>query len=105
MRQRIVDSLGDAEPPAELAPPLQALWWLKKGGLATGAEWERAHVICQDGEGTRGCDLVHGLAHWVEGDLGNADYWYRRAGARRGEGDAAAEWDRLVAELGGPAPR
>ena len=43
-----------AEPPAALAPPLQALWWLKKGGLATGPEWERAHEICQAAEGTPG---------------------------------------------------
>ena len=40
------------EPPATLSPPLQALWWLKKGGLATGPEWERAHAICQTAEGT-----------------------------------------------------
>ena len=93
-------SLAADAPPAGLAPALQALWWLGKAGLRPGPAWERAHAICQAGEGERGCDLVHGLAHWIEGDLGNADYWYRRAGERRG-GEAGAEWARLVALLGG----
>ncbi len=70
MRQRLLDSLDAAEPPAGLSPPLQALWWLRKGGLRPGAEWERAHAICQ------------------------------RAGSRRTGADPAAEWDRMVAELG-----
>lgn len=87
-------------PPAGLAPALAALWWLGKGGLAPGSAWARAHQICQDHEGTRDADLVHGLAHWIEGDLGNADDWYRRAGARR-SGDISSEWARLVAALGG----
>ena len=60
-----------------------------------------AHATCQGGEGERGCDLVHALAHWIEGDLGNADYWYRRVGDRRPGGDVAAEWRRLVTDLGG----
>jgi hypothetical protein len=93
-------SLAAAAPPAGLPAALEALWWLGKGGLATGPEWERAHAICQRAEGTRGCDLVHALAHWIEGDLGNADYWYRRAGERRPHGEVAAEWARLVAVLG-----
>ncbi len=95
-----LDDVTGAAPPRDLDPPLQALWWLKKGGLATGPEWERAHEICQGGEGGRGYDLVHGLAHWIEGDLGNADYWYRRAGSRRGD-DLEAEWARIAGELAG----
>ena len=96
-------SLGDfaaAAPPTGLTPPQQALWWLKKGGLLTGPEWERAHAICQRGEGRREYDLVHALAHWIEGDLGNADYWYRRAGARRTAPDVAGEWEHLARTLG-----
>ena len=73
------DLAADA-PPDGLAPALAALWWLRKGGLRTGAAWERAHAVCQAHEGERDADLVHALAHWIEGDLGNADYWYRRAG-------------------------
>ena len=90
-----------AEPPATLSPPLQALWWLGKGGLAPGPEWERAHAICQTAEGTPDYDRVHALAHWIEGDTANADYWYRRAGTRRRGADIAAEWANQVADLGG----
>ena len=89
------------EPPATLSPPLQALWWLGKGGLAPGPEWERAHAICQTAEGTPDYDRVHALAHWIEGDTSNADYWYRRAGTRRRGADVAAEWANQVADLGG----
>ena len=94
-------SFDAPEPPAGLSLPLQALWWLKKGGLAVGPEWERAHTICQTAEGTPDYDRVHALAHWIEGDQSNADYWYRRAGTRRRGGDLEAEWAHQVADLGG----
>jgi hypothetical protein len=90
---------GDA-PPAEVSAALQALWWLKKGGFAVGPEWERAHEIAQGGEGERIHDLVHALVHWIEGDHGNAAYWYRRADsadARAATKDA--EWERIVAMM------
>ncbi|HVH01990.1 MAG TPA: hypothetical protein VM891_03400 [Amaricoccus sp.] len=97
-----LDLAADLPPPG-LAPALAALWWLKKGALRPGAAWERAHAICQSHEGQRDTDLVHGLAHWIEGDLGNADYWYRRAGSLRG-GAIAADWARIAAELGAEPP-
>lgn len=101
MTGEIEKSLGAGAPPAGLAPPLQALWWLRKGGLRVGPEWERAHEICQAREGEVGYDLVHALAHDIEGDRRNADYWYRRAGDRRGGADLAAEWSRIARKLGG----
>jgi hypothetical protein len=93
----IVDTEATA-PPSDLSPPLQALWWLKKGGLKTGPEWTKAHDICQSREGDRGHDLVHALVHWIEGDMANASYWYRRARARQSP-TIAEEWDRVTAEL------
>jgi hypothetical protein len=88
-------------PPATLSPPLQALWWLQKGGLRVGPEWERAHAIAQDGEGAPDHDLVHALVHRIEGDDANAAYWYRRAGSVPAGGDVAEEWARLVDRLQG----
>ena len=85
-------------PPARLAPPQQALWWLKKGGLAMGPEWHKAHAICQTREGDRAHDLVHALAHLIEGDTSNAAYWYRRVGEKPGS-DIASEWQRIAAKL------
>ena len=88
---------GDA-PPSTLSPPLQALWWLKKGELKMGAEWKKAHDLCQTREGDRAYDLVHALAHWIEGDASNAAYWYRRVGAERAA-DIKTEWQRIASEL------
>ena len=41
--------------------------------------WEKAHNIAQDIETNDG-SWIHAYLHRVEGDLGNAAYWYRRAG-------------------------
>lgn len=87
-----------AEPSTDLSPPLRALWWLKKGGLVMGAEWVKAHAICQQDEGNPSYDVVHALAHWIEGDEANAGYWYRRVGAKRAA-TIAAEWERVAGEL------
>jgi hypothetical protein len=95
--EELRDFTGET-PPAGLAPSFQALWWLKKGGLETGPEWERAHEIAQEGEGRPVHDLIHGLIHWIEGDHGNADYWYRRSGETSGRAASKeAEWERIAA--------
>jgi hypothetical protein len=97
MMKNLLDISGEAPSPS-LSAPLQALWWLKKGNLAMGAEWEKAHAICQTREGERDYDLVHALTHWIEGDVGNADYWYRRVGEKRA-GDVEHEWTRIAGVL------
>ncbi len=100
MKKSIIESLSDDEPPNELSEPHKALWWLRKGGLRIGPEWERAHEICQGGEGHAGHDLVHALSHRIEGDATNAAYWYRRAGAVHDpELDIESEWARLVTAI------
>ena len=60
------------KPPETLPVHLQALWWAKKG------DWHRAHDLAQDA-GSQPGDWVHAYLHRIEGDLGNAAYWYRRA--------------------------
>jgi len=89
------------EPPSGLSRPLQAMWWLKKGDLKVGPAWEQAHLICQYEEGNPEVDLVHALAHWIEADLGNADYWYRRAGTRRSKPSVSQEWEHIANLLSG----
>jgi len=93
-----LSQLTAASLPAGLSPPSQALWWLKKGGLAMGPEWRKAHEICQSNEGDHDHDLVHALIHWIEGDQGNAAYWYRRVRATRAE-SIEREWQRIAAQL------
>ncbi len=92
-------SFSSSAPGSGLTPPLQALWWLKKGGLVMGAEWEKAHAICQQDEGNPDYDIVHALAHWIEGDEANARYWYQRADGKRAA-TIGAEWDRVMRQLG-----
>ena len=83
---------GDTAPPG-LTPPLVALWHAARG------EWDAAHGIAQTGEGEPSYDWVHAHLHRVEGDLGNAGYWYRRAGKPMPQGDLAAEREAIVAAM------
>jgi hypothetical protein len=46
--------------------------------LAQRGDWEGAHRIAQDHEGDEHADWIHAVAHRMEGDLGNARYWYER---------------------------
>jgi hypothetical protein len=99
MGSDIFSTLDWSEPPKDMSKPLQALWWLKKGSLRVGPEWEQAHNIVQSMEGVQAFDWVHALMHWIEADMGNADYWYRRAGKRRATASVSSEWEHIAAAL------
>ena len=47
--------------------------------LALAGEWDRAHKIVQEDEDDPTACWIHAALHRIEGDLGNAQYWYRRA--------------------------
>jgi hypothetical protein len=85
-------SLSGKKPPPDLSAAVRALWWSGKD------DWEKAHKIVMD-EGGADCAWVHGYLHRVEGDLGNAGYWYRQA--RRGEatGSLEMEWSAIAVAL------
>jgi hypothetical protein len=85
-------SLAAASPASGLQPPLAALWWAAKG------DWHAAHRIVQD-EDTTDAAWVHAYLHRVEGDLGNAGYWYRQAGKPVAKDTLEAEWERIVSAL------
>ena len=53
---------------------------------------EKAHEICQSHEGEAMFDWIHALVHRIEGDDGNAAYWYRRAGKTRSARPVDGEW-------------
>jgi hypothetical protein len=46
--------------------------------------WEAAHDSAQAHEGDPDHDLLHALFHRREGDYGNAEYWFGRAGKHPG---------------------
>ena len=88
-------SLSGAAPAPDLAAPLAALWWAGKGN------WDQAHKIVQDEDDATSA-WIHAYLHRVEGDLGNAGYWYRQAGKPVATGALETEWQRMVSALLGP---
>lgn len=85
-------SLADQDPPGGLGAPLAALWWAAKG------EWDKAHAIAQDDDSADAA-WVHAYLHRVEGDLGNARYWYARARRAPAVGPLEAEWEAIGTAL------
>lgn len=85
-------SLAAETPPAGLSLALEALWWQGKG------DWERAHDVAQDGHDAD-CSWVHAHLHRVEGDLGNAAYWYARARRPVERGPLDKEWQAISSTL------
>jgi hypothetical protein len=85
-------SAPKTKPPPDLTPALAALWWEGKG------DWDRAHALVMDESGLD-CAWVHAYLHRVEGDLGNARYWYGQAGRATPTGLLRAEWDSIAAAL------
>ena len=47
--------------------------------LALAGEWDAAHNLVQQYEEDASAAWIHAVLHKLEGDLGNARYWYRRA--------------------------
>jgi hypothetical protein len=106
-------SLAAPSPPQGLGRPLEALWHEAKGAKnaksskkAEDAEdgWDRAHRLVQADDSEAGA-WVHAYLHRVEGDAGNAAYWYRRARRPVAEAPTAEEWreiaEALLARRGG----
>lgn len=64
---------NDSSVQPSFSEELKALWHTKAGN------WEKAHDIAQDIDTPMG-SWLHALLHLIEGDTGNAGYWFRRAG-------------------------
>jgi hypothetical protein len=86
------ESLTKSAPPEGLSVALQALWWDAKG------DWAKAHECAQERDDQDGM-RVHAYLHRKEGDLSNADYWYRRCRATPATVSLAEEWEQLVRSL------
>ena len=90
--EQFYESLQKPEPPGVLNPWLKALWLDAKG------EWEEAHREIQDLP-DRDSAWIHAYLHRKEGDLFNANYWYRRAGKKRPSHSLQEEWQEILTEL------
>lgn len=81
-------SLSLPEPPANISIYLRSLWYEAKG------DWETSHTLIQDVNDTTAA-WIHAYLHRKEGDIGNADYWYRRAGKKRPSVSLEEEWEHI----------
>lgn len=84
-------SLQNSLPPSGLSALAEALWYDGRGN------WEKAHEIAQSRNTPEYC-LLHAYLHRKEGDIGNAGYWYSRAGRKMPQATIAEEWESLVKE-------
>ncbi len=87
-----LESLQEASPPEALDILGKALWWDAKG------DWDKAHGLIDSLPGAEPA-RIHAYLHRKEGDLWNADYWYRRADTLRPESELAEEWKLLVEKV------
>ena len=86
------NSLSANEPPQTASVYLKALWQDAKGN------WEKAHEIIQDLP-DKNAAWIHAYLHRKEGDISNADYWYRQAGKKRPPNAIDKEWEDIVIAL------
>jgi hypothetical protein len=85
-------STSDDVPPPGLEDPLRALWEDARDN------WDRAHEIAQEISNWKG-SWVHAYLHRKEGDIGNASYWYSRAGKPRSHATLEEEWKEISLAL------
>ena len=83
------ESLKNQSPGKELDPILQSLWYAGKG------DWNTAHDIAQEIHTTDG-SWVHAYLHRLEGDVGNAAYWYQKAKRPLPTISVEKEWEEVV---------
>lgn len=89
--QEFASSVKTGRTPA-VTPALQALWQDAAG------DWNAAHRIAQEIDNRTGA-WVHAYLHRKEGDVGNAAYWYARAGKPVYSGSLQEEWESVVSIL------
>ena len=85
-------SLTQATPSSALSLPLQALWHDARG------DWDAAHDLAQRAGDEAGA-WVHAYLHRKEGDTGNAQYWYSRAGHSMPRSSLEEEWRAIAGAL------
>jgi hypothetical protein len=85
-------SIKENRLPANLSVYLQAMWYDALG------DWDTAHHLINDLDDNTAC-WVHAYLHRKEGDLGNANYWYRRADKKMPSVSLQEEWEMIVQAL------
>lgn len=63
--------------------------------LVREGNWDEAHELVQSSSDRKSC-LIHAYLHRVEGDVGNARYWYGRAHELMPDNTLEQELSRLL---------
>lgn len=87
--QEFKTSLKAENPDSGISIQLKSLWYDGKG------DWTTAHQQV-DHLNDQASARIHAYLHRKEGDIWNADYWYKRAGASRPDYSLDEEWEDLV---------
>lgn len=66
--------------------------YLKALQLIKADQWDAAHNLI-DQYHSSSAYRIHAYLHRIEGDIWNADYWYRKAGIKRPDVSLEDEWD------------
>ena len=85
-------SLKNETPPENTRVYLLAMWHDGRGN------WNKAHNMVDSLE-DKTASWVHAYLHRKEGDVWNADYWYRKAGKNRPDVSLQNEWETIVKSL------
>jgi hypothetical protein len=89
--ENLLTSLNPSSSAVATSPVLRALWFDRQN------KWDEAHEAIQHENGTMAA-AVHAYLHRKEGDIWNANYWYRNARRKPFEGNLHDEWEALVEE-------
>ena len=68
--------------------------YLKALQLIKEDDWHQAHDLISEYD-DENASRIHAFLHRIEGDLWNADYWYRRGGTTRPAMSISDEWEML----------
>ena len=90
--EQFQQSLSFSSPPSTVSDHLKALWYDAKD------DWQQSHNIIQDINDDNAA-WIHAYLHRKEADIGNAEYWYRRAGRKRPFSSLEQEWENIVITL------
>ena len=84
-----IDEFRSSVAPNGFSVELEALWYDGKG------DWNKSHELIQD-VNSKNAAWIHAYLHRKEGDIGNAGYWYAKAGKSIPNVTLDEEWQSLV---------
>lgn len=90
--EMFVQSITKPAPAPNSSVYLRSMWYDAKG------DWYEAHSLVDHLHDEMAC-WVHAYLHRKEGDMANADHWYRRAGKIRPAISLQEEWETIVNAL------